>query len=265
MTVLVLSYGYYNMYHVIKTEYTIQTEKPIRESGYRFVLLSDLHYGISLNSEQLQKVAERITAEQPDAVFLCGDLVDESTTFTQMKEVFEILGKITSTYGSYYVFGNHDQNAYSAHPNYTGAELKETITASGITVLEDQAIALNDEIAVIGRADYSDMGSKRAAMKELVKDLDEGQEWIVLDHQPVDYDEVQKSGCDMILSGHTHAGQIWPVGLLASLFHFDEWNYGMKQQNNFYAIVTSGIAGWGFPLRTEKHSEYVILDLQSSR
>lgn len=53
------------------------------------------------------------------------------------------------------------------------------------------------------------------------------------------------------------------VGLFASLFHFDELNYGEQKQGNLNAIVTSGIAGWGYPIRTEKHSEYVVVNLIS--
>ena len=83
-------------------------------------------------------------------------------------------------------------------------------------------------------------------------------EWIVSG-----YKKAENTGCDMILSGHTHAGQIWPVGLFASLFHFDELNYGEQKQGNLDAIVTSGIAGWGYPIRTEKHSEYVVVNLIS--
>ena len=83
----------------------------------------------------------------------------------------------------------------------------------------------------------------------------------MLDHQPSDYENVKNAGCDLIISGHTHAGQIWPAGLFATLFHFDELNYGEIQQGNFHAVVTSGIAGWGYPIRTEKHSEYVVLNI----
>ena len=78
-----------------------------------------------------------------------------------------------------------------------------------------------------------------------------------------EYKKAENTGCDMILSGHTHAGQIWPVGLFVSLFHFDELNYGEQKQGNLDAIVTSGIAGWGYPIRTEKHSEYVVVNLIS--
>ena len=63
------------------------------------------------------------------------------------------------------------------------------------------------------------------------------------------------------MSGHTHAGQIWPLGLFASLFHLDDMNYGYRQMDTMQALVTSGIAGWGFPIRTEKHCEYLIVNV----
>ena len=128
---------------------------------------------------------------------------------------------------------------------------------------EDETTVINQEIALIGRADRGGRNAKRKDISSLVKELNPEQEWIVLDHQPSEYKKAENTGCDMILSGHTHAGQIWPVGLFASLFHFDELNYGEQKQGNLDAIVTSGIAGWGYPIRTEKHSEYVVVNLIS--
>ena len=57
LTIAVIGYGRYNMFHVIRTEYTLQTQKDIQTEGYRLVLLSDLHYGVSMSDEQLQKIA----------------------------------------------------------------------------------------------------------------------------------------------------------------------------------------------------------------
>ena len=261
LTAIVCGYGHYNIYQVVRTAYTVETQKAIRAEGYRLVLLSDLHYGLTLNGTQLRAVADRIDAEQPDAVILDGDLVDESTTLEGMEETFEILGQLNSTYGVYYVYGNHDQNNYTSSPNYTREQLADTIRKNGITILEDESVTLGSDLTLIGRADRGDGSFQRKEISELVASLNPEQEWILLDHQPSDYQKAEQAGCDLILSGHTHAGQIWPAGLFATLFHFDELNYGEKDVGNLHAIVTSGIAGWGYPIRTERHSEYVVIQL----
>lgn len=261
LTAIVIGYGRYNIFHVVRTEYTVQTNKDIRDGGYRMVLLSDLHYGVSMDDHDLQKVVDRINKEKADIVVLDGDIVDESTTLKEMQSAFKILGQADSTYGIYYIYGNHDKNHYASEPNYSAEQLAKTIKENNIHILEDDTAVINDEIALIGRADRGDGNESRQAIADLTSDLDAKQEWIVLDHQPSDYANVEKAGCDVILSGHTHAGQIWPAGLFASVFHFDELNYGEKQQGNLHALVTSGIAGWGYPIRTEKHSEYIVVNL----
>ena len=260
LTAIVCGYGRYNMFHVIRIEYTIPIQKQIREEGYKMVVLSDLHYGISLNDDELQEKADRINQENADIVILDGDIVDESTTKEQMESAFRILGNIKSTYGTYYVYGNHHKNNYTNTPNYSLDELKTSINQAGIQILEDSTVQITPDLTLIGRADRSDPDGRKE-ISELVSDLDPEQAWIVLDHQPSEYEQVEQAGGDLAVSGHTHAGQIWPAGVFARLFHFDDLNYGEKKQGNLTAVVTSGIAGWGYPIRTEKHSEYIVLNL----
>lgn len=69
-------------------------------------------------------------------------------------------------------------------------------------------------------------------------------------------------GVDLEVSGHTHAGQIWPVGWLSELTGV--LNYGEYQSRECKVIVSSGFTGWGYPLRTEGHCEYVIIHLSQS-
>lgn len=64
-----------------------------------------------------------------------------------------------------------------------------------------------------------------------------------------------------MMSGHTHAGQIWPAGMFIKYVMNDTFDYGYIKKDNLDVIVSSGIAGWKFPIRTEEHSEYVILDI----
>ncbi len=261
LTVIMCSYGRYNIFNVVRTEYTVETQKNIRADGYKLVLISDLHYGITLNDVQLQDVVERINNENADILVLDGDLVDENTTFEQMQSAFNILSQIKSNCGVYYVYGNHDKNDYAIKANYTKEQLADTIQKCGIHILEDETATINEDITLIGRADRGDGNAQRKDISELMQNLDLSQELIVLDHQPSEYKKVESAGGDIILSGHTHAGQIFPAGLLASMFHFDELNYGEKNIKDLHAIVTSGIAGWGYPIRTEKHSEYAVINI----
>ena len=82
----------------------------------------------------------------------------------------------------------------------------------------------------------------------------------MVDNQPVEAEDNAEAGVDLELSGHTHAGQIWPVG------HFTEMagqlNYGMYQRGKCKVIVSSGVAGWGYALRTQGDCEYMLINLK---
>ena len=157
------------------------------------------------------------------------------------------------------MYGNHDRAHYSQNPPFTEEELKTTIEYAGIKALKDEVVALNDEFTVIGRDDRS--GTNRKSSQELLQGVDTNDFLLLLDHQPVELEDNEAAGYDLQLSGHTHAGQMWPVGPLTTLFGMVELNYGHRKQGDFQAIVTSGIAGWGYPLRTGKHSEYVMIKI----
>ena len=74
-------------------------------------------------------------------------------------------------------------------------------------------------------------------------------------------DRFADDGYDLVLSGHTHGGQIAQVGWLYRLTGFGEWNYGRTSIDGLTVIVTSGMGGLNYPIRTGKHSEYVLVDI----
>ncbi len=264
LTALATAYGKYNMYHVVKTEYDITIDKKI-SSDYNIALIADLHYGISLNSAQLTAAADSISKQSPDIVILCGDIVDESTTLAQMKEAFAILGGIKSKYGVYYVYGNHDKSSYNPSPHFSQTQLAKEIEGHGITVLEDEGLEINQDLYLIGRADKLDTNDARKPVIDLLPAAEKSKAIIVADHQPADYDNLENNGCDLVVSGHTHGGQTFPLGFFNDLIGFSELNYGYKKQGSLNGVVTSGIAGWGYDMRTEHHSEYVMIHLSPSK
>lgn len=255
-SILSVIYGVYNIYDVRTTSYDISSNDKLNNS-YKGILISDLHYGLAIRGEGLEKVVNEINELNPDFVFLAGDIVDESTTLEDMEECFRILSKFKTNYGVFYSYGNHDENIYSNGKNYNKEMLSNNILSNGIIILEDESYRINDELTIIGRSN----GYKKS-ISDLVSNVNAGDFKIVLAHIPVDYKSNKDNNIDLVLSGHTHAGQIFPAKLFEELFRTSEMIYGYEKDGSLNKIVTSGIAGWGIPIRTNGHSEYVILNIK---
>ena len=261
ITALIFVYGYFNMENVVETDYTIHTEKLIRQQGYRIAMITDLHFGTTMNEEKLKKYCNEIEKKKPDLVVLCGDIVDEKTTLLQMKNAANILGNIKSNFGTFYVYGNHDKSLYVTSSNFSEEQLKVQLTNNRIHVLEDDIFNINKEFTIIGRKDGE--FSSRKTSEELLRDVDKQNFLLLLDHQPIELRNNRNAGMDLQLSGHTHGGQFWPIGLFNDITQF-YMNYGHKNIGKYQIIVSSGIAGWGYPIRTGSHSEFVVVDVKGS-
>ena len=260
-TVIVFTYGIINVGNIVRTEYEISTDKDIRAEGYKIALLSDVHYGKLNNKNALERLAASLSTQELDIVIMCGDIIDEDTTKAQMQEVFSILGTIKSSYGSYFIFGNHDNQPYNTEPNFTKSELLYVIGQNNITVLNDESVNIGDDILLVGRRDRND---ERMSVEELLIGVDSSKYIIFADHEPYDFKIKADAGVDLQLSGHTHGGQLFPVGTVMDLFHVGDMVYGKEQVGNMIAITTSGVTG-SHPLRTQGKSEYVIVTVHSQK
>lgn len=265
LTAATLVYGYVNVHTVVATHYTVQTEKDIREEGYRAVYLSDVHYGVSLDRKELQAVCDEITAQKPDFVILGGDIVDHETGKEKTREVFEILGSIESAYGTYFVFGNHDRPMRGMPSEfadqYGEEELIALIEACGIRVLQDEIAAVGEdcEIALMGREDRS--VPERDSVLGLTSSTFADAFRLMIDHQPCDYRKNGDHGTDLLLSGHTHGGQFFPLNYLMTFFGNDAVYGRTDIDENTVAIVSSGLACWGYPFKTAAPAEYLVIDI----
>lgn len=258
-----MAYGHINIMNVEPTHYTITTDKNIREEGYRVCLIADVHFGSSIDVAELKNICKEIQSKKPDLVILCGDIVDEGTTYKQMTEVFQTFGTIKSSLGTYFVYGNHDCQTYVPTPSYTKEQLKQTITANNITILEDEIINISDDLALVGRVDASfSTNTNRASIEQLLSNVNKNDYILVLDHQPTDFIQNSEAGTDLLLSGHTHAGQFWPLNLVLELIPFNDGVYGLEQIKNTNTIITSGMSGWAFPYKTSSPAEYVFIHIK---
>ncbi len=255
-TILILGYGYYNMNNVIETEYLIESSKI---NNLRILQISDLHMSNSVTVEELETYVEEVNNLNVDIVALTGDLFDESTPLKDMKDACKILGNISNKLGIYFVYGNHDANRYGSNKTFNHNDVKKELEKNGIVVLEDEVVTI-DNISIIGRKDagWSSDKTNREDMKDLIKNTDDNDYIIVLDHRPIDLDINAELGVDLQLSGHTHGGQYFPAGPIEALFT-GKLMYGKREIGKFNAITSSGISGWGAPLKTGAPSEYVLI------
>ena len=260
-----LAIGHYNAFHVDRTVYELTTDKSLPGGKLRVVLIADSHVGTTFDAEGFEEYTKRIAAENPDLVIFAGDFVDDSTSREDMVAACRALGNIETKYGVFYAYGNHDKGYYNSR-GYTPEELEEQLKSNGVTVLEDKTVSILNQICIIGRMDASEgdrknSTKKRMSMEEITKGIDQSQYTIVIDHQPNDYEAEAASGVDLVLSGHTHGGQLIPLGPIGLLMGANDAVYGKEVRGGTTFIVTSGISDWAIDYKTGTKSEYVVIDI----
>ncbi len=260
VTVLYMSFAWYSAQHVFQTDYTVKTQKDLGTDSVRVVLIADSHLGEIMSAERFAQELEKIQAVSPDLVVIAGDFVDDDTSREDMTLACRALGELKTTYGVYFVYGNHDKGYFRSR-DFTTQDLQIQLEENGVTILEDEAVLLNDSIYLIGRQDRS--VEERAEISELVDGLDHTKYTIVLNHQPDDYENETGAEVDLVLSGHTHGGHIFPLGVIGYVFGANDQVYGIERQGNTNFVVTSGISGWGIPFKTVAISEFVVIDIEN--
>lgn len=136
-------------------------------------------------------------------------------------------------------------------------QLEEAIVNHGIQILYENFEMINDDLVLLGREDPSHPKERKA-----VKDLPvwpKDRYVICMDHTPYQNDEIMKVGADLQLSGHTHAGQLFPLKTLYALAGLNV--VGDYHIGDFDLYVSPGVSGWYLPLRNESHCYYEVFEL----
>ena len=257
LTVVYLGVGWYNGHHVFQTDYRFESNKPLRRD-YRIVEIADSHFGITQTGATFAREMQRVQDLNPDAVVIVGDFVDDDSDKADMVEACQALGDLDTPFGVFFVYGNHD-NGYYKYRNFDSAELRNELEKNGVTILADESVLLDDSLYLVGRRDRSD--HSRLSMDELMAGLDKTRYSVVLDHQPNDYDAEAAAGADLVLSGHTHGGHIFPAGQIGRLMGANDAVYGVTKRGNTSFVITSGISGWAIPFKTGTFSEIAVIDI----
>lgn len=264
LTLITFVIGWYLNNNVWQINYHLKTNKNV--APLKIAMFADAHLGTTFDSKGFEKHIAKIQAQNPDLLAIVGDFVDDETKKAEMIKACKILGDYKSKYGVFFVFGNHDKG-YRNYRHFTGEDLIQELTKNNVKVLFDDVILLNKDFYLIGRKDYSEIKEERSvtgrlSMNELTKDLDKNKYIIVLDHQPTDYKNQAASEVDLVLSGHTHGGQLFPFNKVGKWIKANDAIYGLEHRNKTDFIVTSGISSWAIKFKTGTKSEYVIIDIE---
>ena len=256
-TFIYLLNGYSNFRNVRKTAYSLETVK--NTGGHiRIAQITDAHIGAAFTAGTLREHLKEIEACEPDILVITGDLADDGTGFDDFCECCKAFNDFKARYGVYYVFGNHDKGMGRSRGCGREDIIRE-LTQNNVHVLEDECELINNSFYLIGRRDRSDRDRKQ--LENIMQELDPAKYTVILDHQPNSYDEEAACEADLVLSGHTHGGQFFPIQKAGEWLHANDFTYGHEKRNNTDFIVSSGISDWEIIFKTGCFSEYVIIDI----
>lgn len=267
ITVIYLVVAWILAHNISPTVYSITTDKNV--DRLRIIQFADAHIGTTFEADGFERAVAKMQEYNPDIVVITGDLIDDSTTEANFEKCCEALGRLQTKYGVYYVFGNHDKSYRSTMADMAAEGLSGTrkngagniiaeLTKNGVIVLQDESVLIDDSIYVIGRQDFN---QSRLSMERLIAGLDSDKYMIVLDHQPRDYEAQAAAKVDLVLSGHTHGGQMLPLAPLVRKLGSNDMVYGYEKRDNTDFIVTSGISDWEIKFKTGCKSEFVVVDV----
>lgn len=254
--VVFFAYGVINM-EIVKPSYHTYTSEKL-QIEHTFIFAADIHVGSAQPLSVTEKTVKAMNDLSPDFIILGGDITDDYTTKEEMNKVFEFFGRCDCPV--YYLYGNHDRQGHAEYAighQYTREEYEKAMRDNGIIILKDEFVRISDDLILLGREDITE-GESRAKVESLVNPYPEAY-LVVADHQPVEFKENSVIGTDLQLSGHTHAGQLFPLRALYSLigYCFGDYEYEGAVMN-----VSAGACGWRMPLRTESHCYYEVINLK---
>ncbi|MFS0724853.1 metallophosphoesterase [Paenibacillus sp. 1P07SE] len=251
--IALIGYGSFNAYSPVVREYNVEINKSAEGmEELKIIMAADMHFGLLSGAAHARRMVEEINALQPDLVLYPGDIIDDDLEAYVNRGIPEIIGNIAAPYGVYASLGNHDKLDGPIE------DLIDALERSNMQVLYDEVITVTDKLTLIGRKDRTERD--RAELSALVSGVEMDKPVILIDHQPYELDEAQVHGVDLMVSGHTHRGQVAPAHLITRAMYENDW--GHLQKGEFHSVVTSGYGFWGPPIRIGSRSEIVQINVR---
>lgn len=223
--------------------------------GFRIVHLTDLHLGTLVSEHFIESVIQKANGLRPDLIVCTGDYVHAKNSVTEIDTVWPILAKLKARYGVYSVLGNHDHWANTERSLYwlekTGQSVRHKC----------KAICRGNERIVIGGA--GDFWTDDLNIDQAFSSSDEGDFRILLAHNPDTVDTSYSTPLSLVLSGHTHGGQVSVpfYGPPVLPVKNKRYSHGLIKTNNTTLFISKGL-GWAiYPVRFNCYPEIAVLEL----
>jgi hypothetical protein len=243
-------YGFWNATAIrIKTVTLPLPNLPEAWQDKTAVWVSDVHLGHVRNHRFAQEIAKKIQNLRPDIIFIGGDFFDGGKEM-DLNHMVEPLSKISSTYGSYFIIGNHEEF-------YVNTLYLKAVRGAGIRVLDNEKVEL-DGLQIIGVGFRASINQEqfRILLRRMKIDLQKPS--ILLKHTPVDLKIASDEGISAQISGHTHHGQVFLFRFITSWI-YKGYDYGLKRFGDLLVYTSSGVGTWGPPMRIDTEPEIVFI------
>ncbi len=233
--------------------------------GFRIVQLSDFHCSRQVTPAYLGEAVDLAAAQGADLAVLTGDFVHRG--YRYVEPVATTLARLAAPHGVYAVLGNHDFSVRNAlgfrRYRHLHRAVARALVARGIRVLHNEAIPLTRDGAAIYLAGVEDLWSRTCDLDRAFAGLNPEVPCITLAHNPRTVERLRGRRCDIMLSGHTHGGQVNLPGLGRPTLGRKARRFaaGLYRFRGTYVYVNKGV-GFGFRFRFGVRPEVAVVTLR---
>lgn len=246
-------------YLEVKEVNLVSPDIPPNFNGKKIIFVADIHNGEYFSRERISGLVSQINGLKPDMVILGGDYASRGSRNTSV--CFEELKKLQAPLGKYGVLGNHDYWE-------GGEEALQAMNGAGITSLDNRGVWIYSEGERIRLGGVSDFWHGAPDPIPTIIEASQSDYVVLVSHNPDYAEELETRFVDIVLSGHTHGGQVTLFGLWAPYMSSDcgqKYRGGVAKTAYTTVYVTRGIGMTFLPLRFFARPEITVLTLKSAQ
>lgn len=256
VTTLVVLITGYGVYKATGPARLVEVDVPVKNfreewRNFKIAMIADFHASNTNGEKRIAMWCDQITELKPDVILAPGDIID--TPAKQIPEVANGFRKLAAPMGVYSTTGNHEY--YVGMPSAV-----ELMTRGGFQVLMNKTVSLPNGISIAGMEDRTarSMGRPLPAFEQLLPN-DSSDAQVLLMHTPAtgDVQKAMAAGFDLVVSGHTHGGQMFPFSIFTKMAF--PYHHGLYKVGDGFQLTTCGIGYWGPPMRVGKPPEIMLI------